>query len=122
MKKQAGFTLISVLIALLLLTIGILAVSRTGYQVLRAHTNATTRTTALALARSYLEELRSRDPTTLVNEGPVKLNDAGALSATGLYTRSVIIEQLAPNLRRVTVRVAAPNLKVPVELVTMAFG
>lgn len=121
LKQQSGFTIVSVMIALVLLTLGIMAVSRTSFEVLRAHTATAARTTALEIGRSYLEELRTRDPASLVSETAVKVDETGQVSATGAYQRSVLVEVLAKNLKRVTVRVQGPHLKGPIELVTNTF-
>lgn len=121
LKQQSGFTIVSVMIALVLLTLGIMAVSRTSFEVMRAHTATASRTTALEIGRSYLEELRTRDPASLVSETAVTVDETGQVSATGAYQRSVLVEVLAKNLKRVTVRVRGPHLKGPIELVTNTF-
>lgn len=120
-KREAGFTLVSVLIAMILLMVGIAALSRTGFETLRAHTAAATRTTALDIARTYMEDLRTRDPGTLQSEGAVVVDETGKVNSSGQYQRSVDVQVLAKNLKQVTVRVRARNLKTPVELVTMTF-
>ena len=120
-KREAGFTLISVMIAMILLVVGISALSRTGFETLRAQTAAATRTTALDIARTYLEDLRTRDPASLASETAVVVDETGRVSSTGYYQRSVDVQVLAKNLKQVTVRVRTSNLKTAVELVTMTF-
>ena len=39
------------------------------------------RTTALDIARSYMEEVKGRDPLTLVTESVVQVNDKGEVSS-----------------------------------------
>lgn len=121
MKREAGFTIFSVLIAMMLLMVGVTALSRTGYQVLSAHTNAAARTTALSLARAHLEDLRSRDPKSLQTESPVVVDETGQPASSGAYTRSVVVDQLAINLKQVSVLVRGPRLRNPVQLVTLVF-
>lgn len=121
MKREAGFTIFSVLIAMMLLMVGVTALSRTGYQVLSAHTAAAARTTALSIARSHLEDLRSRDPETLQTESPIVVDESGQLASAGPYTRTVVVDQLAINLKRVSVLVRGPRLQHPVQLVTLVF-
>lgn len=118
---EAGFTLISVMIAMLMLTIGIAAMSRTGFVTQQAHTAAAARTTALEIAVGYMEDLRSRDPGILDSESPVMVDATGQQNTSGPYTRSVVVAVLAKNLKQITVRVLTPLLKNPVELVTLAF-
>jgi len=118
---EAGFTLISVMMAVVLLTIGILALSRTQSLVLSAHSSAATRTTALEIARAYLENLRSRDPSTLATESALKVDETGVANANGPYTRSVTVQSLSSNLKQVTVTVTTPTNKNGVSLMTMAY-
>lgn len=120
-NTESGFSLVSVLIAVVLLSVGILAISRTTFAVLRAHGQAGARTTALSVARSYLEEVRSRDAATLATESPVSVDEQGQVNSMGPYARSLLVEVLGKNLKRVTVTVTAPNLAGPVRLVTNAF-
>ncbi len=120
-RNEAGFSIISVVIAILLLSVGILALSRTGAEITRAHTSTAARSTALAIARGYLEEIRSRDPLTLASEPAVKVDGSGQVSANGAYTRSVDVLDKAYNLKQLTVVVDYPNARVPIELVTLTF-
>ncbi|NIM49405.1 MAG: hypothetical protein GTN78_01955 [Gemmatimonadales bacterium] len=119
--KEAGFTLISVMIALILLAVGIMALSRAGGEVLAARSAAATRTTAVAIGRAYMETLRSRDPATLSSESAVKVNDTGAADPNGQYTRTVEVESTGENLVRVRVLIDAPRSQEPVELVTLVY-
>ena len=120
-NREAGFTLISVMMAVVLLAIGILALSRTQSLVLSAHTSAATRTTALEIARSYLENLRSRDPSTLATEAAVKVDETGVTNTNGVYTRTVTVASLSSNLLQVTVTVTTPTNRNGVSLMTMAY-
>lgn len=118
---EAGFTLVSVLIAMILLTVGIMAMSRTQSLMLAAHTGAATRTTALEIARAYLENLRTRDPATLVTEAAVRVDETGTVNANGAYTRSVLVQDVPTYLKRVTVQVTAPGQGKTVSLMTTAY-
>ncbi|HSM16834.1 MAG TPA: prepilin-type N-terminal cleavage/methylation domain-containing protein, partial [Gemmatimonadales bacterium] len=59
-RKDAGFSLIAVLVAIVLLSIGLLAISRASTQVLAMHTSAASRSAGLAVARTHMETLRSQ--------------------------------------------------------------
>jgi Tfp pilus assembly protein PilV len=120
-RNESGFSLVSVLIALTILSVGIMALARTNFVVLRAQREAASRTTALAVARAYLEELRGRNAGALATETPMPVDEEGKANSAGLYTRSVEVEDLATNLKRVTVTVTGPRLGAPVRLVTNAF-
>jgi Tfp pilus assembly protein PilV len=121
MRKDAGFSLIAVLTAIVLLSIGLLAISRTSTQVLTMHTAASARSAALAVARTHMEAVRSQDPATLGSESAVTVNGEGETSAYGPYTRTVVVDSISHNLKRVRIRVTWPRASAPVELVTMAF-
>jgi len=121
MKRETGFTLISVLIAVVLLSIGVMAVAGTTGAVVAAHTKASTKTVALSIARSYLEEVRGREPVDLTTEGAVQVDETGAPSGTGIFTRSMIVTDVARNLKEVRVTVDYPRAAAPTELVTLAF-
>ncbi len=121
MRKDAGVSLIAVLVSLVLLSIGILALSRAGGQVMQAHSGATLRNNALAVARAHMETVRSQDPETLTSESAVTVNGEGMVDAGGSFTRTVIVDSVSHNLRQVRVRVTWPRANAPVELVTLAF-
>lgn len=119
--NEQGFTLISVLIAVVILTIGILALAKTSATVVRTSANAATRSEAVSVARSYMEEVRSRTPANLISETLAYVDREGTIDANGPYTRQVIVTDLASNLKSVQVVVTMPGSSVPVELVTLAF-
>jgi len=119
--SKRGFSLISVLIAIVMLSIGILALARTTSAVVRANAKAATRTEAVSVARAYMEDVRSRDPTTLASEVALDVDGTGQPDPNGPYRRQLIIEDVAHNLKRVRVVVTMPRSSVPVELVTLAF-
>ena len=121
MRNERGFTLISVLIAVVILAIGILALAKTTAGVVRASTEAATRTEAVSVARAYMEDVRSRTPANLVSEAAVSVDRAGQPNGSGPYSRSVVVSDVSSNLKSVRVVVTMPNAAVPVELVTLAF-
>ena len=121
MRKDAGFSLIAVMVAIVLLSIGLLAISRTSTQVLTMHTAASSRSAALAVARAHMEAIRSKDPATIASESAVIVNGEGQIDAYGVYTRTVVVDSISHNLKRVRIQVTWPRASAPVELVTMAF-
>ena len=120
-NNEQGFTLVSVLIAVVILTIGILALAKTSATVVRSSARAATRSEAVSLARAYMEEVRSRPPANLVSETLATINRQGQVDPNGPYTRQVVVTTLASNLKSVQVVITMPGSSVPVELVTMAF-
>ncbi len=121
MKNEAGFSLISVIIAMVLLSVGIMSLARVGGEVLGIHSATSARSTALAIARGHLEKIRARPAVELVSESPVKVDASGTISSSGMITRSVDVKDVAYNLREVKVIVDFPRGEVPVELLSLAF-
>lgn len=116
-----GFTIISVMVAMVLLSIGVLALSRTTAKVITVHADAGARTNALAIARGYMERVRASDTRNLKSVAPTKVDETGQLDAAGSYTRSLVVTDLGPNLIEVKVSVDFPRFTQPVELVTLAY-
>ncbi len=120
-KRNDGFTIISVLVAIVMLSMGILALSRNGTMAMAAQNTAGLRTTALGIARAHMERVRSRPAIDVVSESPVQVNETGLVVTGGRYTRSVEVADVRHNLKEVKVIVAFPNGPAPVELITLAY-
>ena len=69
-RRQAGFTLVEVLVALLVLSIGMLGIAALYLESLRASRQALVRTEAVTLASSIADRIRS-------NRNPVNNYDCG---------------------------------------------
>ena len=121
MRRNDGFTIISVLVAIVMLSMGILALSRTGTMALASQNAAGLRTTALAIARAHMERVRSRPAIEVISESPVQVNETGVIVAGGPFTRSVEVATVRHNLKEVKVIVEFPNGRAPVELLTLAY-
>ena len=89
LKRNKGFTLVEVLIAMAIFAIGILAVAKMQMWNVKNNTTGNIRTTATMLARAQMEELKSvADVTTLVsNADPNNPVDEDG-NAGGIYTRT----------------------------------
>ena len=118
---QAGFTLVSVMIAVILLALGLIALAKAEGVLARAETDTANRSSALAIAQGYTEVVRSRDPAVLVSESAVQVNANGQPAAGGLYSRSTTVTADAANLLRVTVTVSYPRAATPLRIVTLIY-
>lgn len=119
---RPGFALVSLMVALFLLSIGVMAVGAANVSRLREQSSATLRARALTIARSHLEELRARDAWTIVDEPGVTVRDDGATGTTeAAFTRSVGVTVDRPNLVTVVVEVRTPRLVTPVRLSTQVY-
>lgn len=116
-----GFTLISVLVAIVMLSIGLVALSRSQTVMMSMQNQLANGTTALGIARGYLEQVRGRDPWTLATEAATTVDDLGLPSANGTYTRSMTVTLDANNLLRTTISVTYPKQSSPVQLVTLIY-
>lgn len=120
-RGERGFTLISVMLALAIISVGLIAVARTQTNLTATQTNTGNLAVAHGIARSYTEELRGRAPATLASEAAVAVGADGRPAAGGPFRRSVQITDAGPNLLRMTVQVDYPRARQPAELVTMVY-
>jgi len=121
MKNESGFSLVSVLIAITMFSAGVLALSRTGAEVVRVQTQASARSTAVGIARAHMEALRAQDPSDIQSESAVKVDREGQPDNAGQFTRTVNVQDVTHNLREIRVLVSYPRATAPIELMTYAF-
>jgi len=119
-RANAGFSLVSVVVALVLLSVGVLSLSNVLTQSLTMQTLASTRTSALYVAQKHMEDLRSRDPLTLASEAVVRVDEEGNADVSGVFTREVTVTDLGGNLLEVVVLVTTPRSN-PIRLVTWVY-
>jgi type IV pilus assembly protein PilV len=117
-RARAGFSLISIMVAIVLLGTGAMAIAAANAASVRAQASAAAKTTSLASARAYLEEVRSRDPWTLDNETATSVNEDGRPDPDGAYTRSMTVTQVRTNLIKVDVAVSGRRMPVPIKVTT----
>ena len=121
LRDEKGFTLISVLVAIVMLAFGLMALAKTQSMLMAAQTGVANRSAALGVAAGYLEQLRSRDPATLVSEAAVAVDAEGQPAAGGPYYRSTVVTLDQPNLLRVRVLVTFTRASAPIELITLIY-
>ncbi|MDX2192644.1 MAG: prepilin-type N-terminal cleavage/methylation domain-containing protein [Gemmatimonadales bacterium] len=119
-RAERGFSLISVMVAVMLLTVGVLAVARSQTLMLATTTNVNNRTNALEIGRAHVEWLRAQNPNNLANTD-VRLSATGVASSNGAYRRTVTVVDEGSTLRRVTVQVSYPRQTQPVRFVTLIY-
>jgi len=108
LKKENGFSLIEMLIAMSVLAIGMLAAASLQYSTVRNNTTGNTATQANSLAKAQLEMLKNQDikSTALavgdyVDPTPIDANG----NPGGIYNRSWRIDQLGTSARRIRVTI-----------------
>lgn len=120
-RARRGHSLVAVLIAMVLLAVGAMSLLGASASTTTFHTLAQNRTNGLAIARTYLEELRMRDPWTVVSEASVAVDAEGVPDSDGPFARHVTVTTVRQNLLRVTVQVDLPRGASPVSLTTALF-
>ena len=120
-SPRRGFALMSVMIAVVLLVTGVMAIGAANTMRIRTQTQSTARTTSLNVARTYLENLRGRDPWSLSAEAAVRVNASGTVDPVGAYTRELLVTVERANLLRIEVVVIGPGTSVPIRLMTNVY-
>lgn len=104
MRNDGGFTIIEVLIAVVLLTVGVLAMVTTAAQTTRMITQGQIDTEATALAARQFEVLRS---------GPCPADGAAGDTIMGPFSLKWTAAQMGSTGRSVTVEVMQPTMRGP---------
>ncbi len=120
-RRRAGFTIPSMLVAIILLAVGLVSLSTASANTIALQTQAQNRTNAIAVGRSYLESVHTRNPWTLASEAPVRVNADGQPDADGVFERSMDVTVVRDNLLRVVLTVNYPRAAQPVTLSTSFF-
>jgi len=126
LATESGFGLISTMVAIVLLGVAVTALSSSGMMVLAVHTDSAVRSTATAIASSYLEEVKARAPGTLASESATSVSSDGVKNQSGIFVRSleVVPEENLAYTKRVTIKVEFPTGRGrtgKVELVTVVY-
>lgn len=119
MNRDDGFSLLEVLVATTLILVAMVALATMALTALRAVDRNGERTTAVTLAQSRLEWLRSR-PHASLEDGSTVDHPGGAFSG---YTTTTDIDAGTPRpgLARITVTVRTPSGQT-VRLATLVGG
>ena len=120
-RDTRGFTLVSVLVALLILTIGLLALARAQALLVSSQTDTANRSTALSIARGYTEVLRSQDPWSIASQPVTTVDAQGQPAPGGAFTRTTTVTVLQNNLLQVQVDVTYPRGNLPVNILTLIY-
>jgi Tfp pilus assembly protein PilV len=110
-EPDHGFGMVSVLVAIVLLAIGVVAISASSAYMVSLQTDAAERARATSIAVAYMEEVKMRVPQTLASEDTVAVSETGAAAAGGAFLRTltVIPEPSVPDALRATVSVQYPS-------------
>ena len=120
-RHRVGFTIVSLLMAIILLTVGMMSLAGANAQTINMQTLSQNRTNAIAIARAHMEHVRTRDPWSIVSESAMTLNGDGQASASGAFVRSLVVTVVRQNLIKIVVIVQYPRGTQPVQLTTSFF-
>lgn len=120
-KARRGFTLVSMIVAIILLAVGLSSLASANASTIKLQTLAQNRTNAIAIGRAYLEQVRTRDPWLVETEAAVRLGAEGTPEANGPYVRTMTVTETRQNLVKIDVKVDYPRAQTPVLLTTLLF-
>ena len=126
LSSERGFSLLTVLIAVVLVSVAVVALSGTTVYVLSMQTESTTRSTAAGIAAAYMEEVKTRPVATLASESELAVDETGRVNTAQLdFMRELVVEAgPAPKSKLITIRVRYPRGRSRmgrVELVTIIY-
>ena len=119
-RHDAGFGLISVMVAIVLLSVGVLSLSQLLTQSVSMQTIIASRTSGLDVARSYMEEVKGLDPLLVEATPEVRVNEKGEEDSNGLFTKELTVTTVQLHLVEATVIVTMPRSN-PIRLVTWIY-
>ncbi len=103
-EKQRGFTLIEIMVAVTLLSVGLLGMAGLTVGIMRGHKLSSGVTTATALAQARMEDIKRMDYGN-VTEVNLPLQDYNDISGYPLYKRDTGIDVDTPDLGMKTVTI-----------------
>lgn len=125
LRCERGFSILTVLIAIVLVSVAAVALSGTTVYVLSLRTESTVRSTAVGIASAYMESVKTRRIATLASEAGTNVNGLGEPDASGSFVRSLSVEPgPIPKSKLLTVSVQYPRGRANmgrVELVTIVY-
>jgi hypothetical protein len=102
--------MVSVLVAMVLLAVAVVALSSSSAFLVSLQTDASGRAIATSLGVAYMEEVRRRPSGSLASESPVRVNSEGVADEGGAFVRGLTIENdpSASNVARAIVEIGYP--------------
>lgn len=126
-RRCEGFSLVSVLVAIILVAVAVVAISMSSAYMTALQTDAAQRSTAASIATAYMESVKVEPLDEIESEGATRVDETGSPSADGAYVRSLTVEDdpKVADALRATVRVLYPaglGRVRTVELVTIIYA
>jgi hypothetical protein len=123
---ESGYGMVSVLIAIVLLSVGVVVLSSSSVFLSSLKNEASVRSVAATVALTYMEELKTRERVTLASEDPLRVNEKGEPDENGAFLRvlEVSSEPSVVESVRLRIKVGYPGhfgRAMTVEVVTIIY-
>ena len=92
LASETGFGMVSVLVAIVLLSAGVVVMSSSSLFITSIQTDAQARSIASSIALGYMEQVKTRERTSLAAEEPVRVNEIGEPDESGTFVRRLNVE------------------------------
>jgi Tfp pilus assembly protein PilV len=90
--SEGGFGMVSVLVAVVLLSAGVVVLSSSSLFLTSLQTDSQVRSTASSIALAYMEEVKTRERSELASEETVRVNRWGEPQDDGPFVRKLYVE------------------------------
>ena len=106
-SDNRGFTLVEILVAIVILSIGLLAMAGLTTGVIRGNALSNRMTTAIMLAQEKMEDIRRLGYAGTPTANKTTMEDYGTIANHAPYKRSIFtnVGSPAPGMKRITVTV-----------------
>ena len=104
-KQQQGFTFIEIMVSLVILSIGIMALTELQYTVTKGNGSSSALAAASTVADQKMESLKSVSYSAITSEAPTTVTSAGMT-----FTRQVIVSNNQPAVNVKTVQVIVTGI------------
>ncbi len=110
LASKNGFGLVSVLVAMVLLAVGVVALSSSSAFLISMQSDTSIRSTATSLAIAYMEEVKRRPVSTLASESATTIDEIGLDNPDGHFVRTLTVSEdaSAPDVVKAMVEVEYP--------------
>ncbi len=89
---ERGYGLISVLVAIVLLSAGVVVLSSSSVFLSTLKTESAVRSVAASIALAHMEEVKTRERAAIVSQAPEPVNERGLPDADGNFLRAMEVE------------------------------
>ena len=106
-STEEGFTLIEIMIALVILSVGLVALAGLQVSAIKGNAFSKRMTTAVSIANEKLEKLKNSSYASIISESPIQVTITQPNQPSMAFTRQVIVVNNSPltNMKTVNITV-----------------